>query len=400
MANGNPYLSLYAQVYDDMLDCMSTVEKNVLIALVRHAGEYGSCYPGLKRIVERSHHSMKSVERALARLGEMGYVRYLDEVSAIDPKSFKRWWIICPNKIALRPECEEHAWRLWASASPYVINALRNDPQPPPITTNRSTSRTTSNGAPPLSTSTTTTKTNDSSNGGVSHEADAEPELAGQNAQMQEQGQNQNPDPVGTPPAPTGATPPSGDAATYSPNPPPPSPRRGKVRELPPPHPPLPDGFVADVPMADQYDEGAAVRLKNLMPAQITLPNARKYIARYNRQLVMAAADSVAHDRSVDNPVAVMDYRLRQGLIDPARDSDVNWNALFRKLFEVNYNDERTQVGDHVPYEYLLKRDDCPCWFRALFGQGGDECADIDDTPTYAQLLYQGRGMRSEEASV
>lgn len=90
--------------------------EKVLRAYVEHASEIGTCYPGVDRIMEKTHYSETTVKRALVVLGELDYMRVHHEYVRARRKDMYTFQI-SPYVMWIKPECIDEAVSLWNSTS-------------------------------------------------------------------------------------------------------------------------------------------------------------------------------------------------------------------------------------------------------------------------------------------
>lgn len=104
-----------------------------------------------------------------------------------------------------------------------------------------------------------------------------------------------------------------------------------------PPLPPLPRGFDADAELLDQDAEQAARRLCSEamtrldggeFRAALSMANARRYIARFDRWRVRAAFQLARRDPATRNLIGRMDYLLRTSVAAEAQELQDEMNRL------------------------------------------------------------------------
>lgn len=114
----------FSAVYDDPIEriysCVpvdrARQTEKVLRAYVEHASEIGTCYPGVDRIMEKTHYSETTVKRALVVLGELDYMRVHHEYVRARRKDMYTFQI-SPYVMWIKPECIDEAVSLWNSTS-------------------------------------------------------------------------------------------------------------------------------------------------------------------------------------------------------------------------------------------------------------------------------------------
>lgn len=114
----------FSAIYDDPIEhiysCVpvdrARQTEKVLRAYVEHASEIGTCYPGVDRIMEKTHYSETTVKRALVVLGQLDYIRVHREYSRARRKNMDTYQI-SPYVMWIKPECIDEAVSLWNATS-------------------------------------------------------------------------------------------------------------------------------------------------------------------------------------------------------------------------------------------------------------------------------------------
>lgn len=127
----------YAPVYDHAIDriyeCVPTDRarqtEKVLRSYAEHASNIGTCYPSVRRIMERTHYSETTVKRALVVLGELDYIRVHREYSAARRKTTDTYQI-SPFVLFIKPDHIEEAEMLWKSTSLRCNEIIHEQPIP------------------------------------------------------------------------------------------------------------------------------------------------------------------------------------------------------------------------------------------------------------------------------
>ena len=300
-----PYAALYIHATRALMSERDRQALHVLVDIANHADELGWCYPSVQTLGQNTGYAVNTVESALSRLMAKDWLRV---AMSYNPrrKRLEKDFMLSPAVIYIRAELEPKAWDQYQSI-PYCNNwtELETKHIKPYTRTSEATNYSnqhqepTTEPPPPPSPKTGKPKILPNGNGlatdnpfsnTVKRYADSlnlnldttsnSAELRNSNAQNHEV--------ITTPPV--------------------------------PPHPPLPEGFNPAEKLADARDESAAQELKRLLPT-LQIRHARRYIARYDRELVLAAANVAVHAIHTKNPVGKMDYDLRMNLIDKRLDT-------------------------------------------------------------------------------
>lgn len=112
---------------------------------------------------------------------------------------------------------------------------------------------------------------------------------------------------------------------------------RKTAKAQPPPYPPLPRGFDPDAELLDPDNEQAArwlcaeavTRLDGgQFRASLSLANARRYVARFDRWRIKAALSLARRDPATKNIIGRMDYLLRTSVATEAQELQDEMNRL------------------------------------------------------------------------
>jgi hypothetical protein len=103
--------------------------EKVLRSYAEHASEVGTCYPSVRRIMERTHYSETTVKRALIVLGELDYIRLPREFSAARRRQYDTFQI-SPYVMWITADHIAEAEVLWRSTSLRCNVIIHEQPTP------------------------------------------------------------------------------------------------------------------------------------------------------------------------------------------------------------------------------------------------------------------------------
>jgi hypothetical protein len=126
------YTALYKNAVKRIYDCYSVNPGRqvhlILIAYADHANEIGTCFPGMRVILDTSHYSQTTWERAMLVLSDLDYIRAHIEKS-ISRRREEVTYQISPYVLPIAPQWRDEAVSLWNSTSlrcNVIINEQRS----------------------------------------------------------------------------------------------------------------------------------------------------------------------------------------------------------------------------------------------------------------------------------
>lgn len=287
------FTAFYSQELRALIPQLSHKAFRMYILIATYADRGGMCYPGLEELMESSAMGADSVIAGLRELEELALISYArrNERDPITGRMMRNVYIV--------------SGCLMRGADSWNDSSSEHEPIPDFVLKRRSTNEVTNTTnqesknqrqtPPPL---TSKKRLEDEKQGG----AGADYATEGQKPKTRAKAKRTETSPAGT------------------------APQNSKAPL--PPYPPLPDGFDADAEMLDPDSEQAARRLcaeavtrldGGEYTAALSLANARRYIARFDRWRVRAAFTLARRDPATKSIVGRMDYLLRTSVAAEAQ---------------------------------------------------------------------------------
>lgn len=291
---------LYESTYPDRArQC-----ENVLRRLAEHSDTYGMCWPGIRKIMERSHYSEGTVKRSLAMLAELDYIRIHVEHSRARRKA-QVTWQISPLVLYVREDFLFYAHELWRDGEKYRNEMFNeqpdsepeSEPEPEPAPVTR-----------PRTTTTTRTERKKRKAEPIPHQGEARP-VGEANAPDDSQSESSEPQ--------------SAKRSTRA--------KPGNQKTPPGSAPPPPSIAICRKPLVSTSAESLAQRLAQELSTR--LPQARQLIVQFDTQNVeMAYAwlrTEMREGREVKSPFGLMKWWLEQNVIvDAPPDSGADYSRF------------------------------------------------------------------------
>lgn len=288
---GISFTAFYTKDLRATIGSLSHKALRIYVLLATYADPDGMCYPQIKELAETANMRVESVIDGLRELEELALVGYLrrNEKDSITGKAL-------PNVYLVSGCLMRRTDSAFASSS-------KHEPIPPLVLKSESTNVVTNDSnqesknqlhAPPPSTKKPRLE--------KQKQAGSAPDYATEGQKPRAKAKDNSP--AGTAPQ---------NSKALSPVPQPPS---------------LPEGFNADVEMLDPDNEQAARWLcSEAMTrrdggeyrAALSMANARRYIARYDRWRIRAALNLSRRDPATKSVIGRMDYLLRTSVEDEAQ---------------------------------------------------------------------------------
>jgi hypothetical protein len=143
--------ALYDHLYADQAHQVDIV----LDAIAEHCSPVGSCFPGIKRLMEISRYGEGTVRRAVEELSRLDYIREHEEISAARQTRLVTWqispWVLWISKDNI--DIAEQLWQAGKPVSLYRNEMCKEQPtpesstriqhqEPAPLTNTRTTTTT------------------------------------------------------------------------------------------------------------------------------------------------------------------------------------------------------------------------------------------------------------------
>lgn len=293
------FTAFYTQDLRATIGSLSHKALRVYVLLATYADKSGMCFPGIKELSEKANMRVESVMDGLQELESLALICYArrNEKDPITGKAIPNVYIVSGSLI--RP------------TDSGFDSSSKHEPIPPFVLKTESTNN---------------IVTNDNNQESNNH-LQAPPPLTKPRLEKQEQGRADDYETPQQKPKRKAKAKDSSAAGT--------APQNSKAPL--PPYPPLPDGFDADAEMLDQDNEQAARWLcaeaitrrdGGDYTAALSMANARRYIARFDRWRVRAALTLSRRDPATKSMVGRMDYLLRTSVAAEAEQLQNEMNRL------------------------------------------------------------------------
>lgn len=304
-----PHVAIYTWAIRELNEARDRQALLILLEVANHADEFGWCFPSFQRIGKLTgydHNPGSTVEAAFSRLMSKDWVR-VQATRNVRRKRIETDFVISPSIIYIRPELREQAWQRFNETPPrnswgdLVTNLTKPYTEPTSVTkfTNQIHKPNTEPPPPP-------SPEGGAKNGAANHHSATAQHESTTRTVRSTLAHDHTPNPENS--ANLNSAQRNSEATDSTATPTPPS-------SAPPPHPPLPAEFDAAQPLPNAQDEAAAQEIYRMLHS-LQLRHARRYVARYPRNKVLAAANVAISTPHVKNPVGKMDFDLRCSLID------------------------------------------------------------------------------------
>jgi hypothetical protein len=288
------FTAFYTQDLRQTIGSLSHKALRMYVLLATYADRGGKCWPGLEELMECSRMGSDSVIDGLRELEELGLITYArrNQRDPITGKMMRNVYIV--SGCLMRATDSSNA--PLSEHEPIPDFVLKTGTTNEVTNTNNQESKNQRQAPPPL-TSKKRLEEQKQAGGGADYATQ------GQKTKTRAKAKLDNESAAGT------------------------APQNSKAPL--PPYPPLPDGFDADVEMLDPDNEGAArwlcAEAKTVTAdgghytAALSMANARRYIARFDRWRIRAALTLARRDPATRSIVGRMDYLLRTSVADEAQ---------------------------------------------------------------------------------
>lgn len=129
------FTPVYEEAIQRIYDCYPPDRAKQIEAVLRayasHADNIGTCYPSMRRIMERTHYSETTYKRAMVALEELDYIRVHEEYSIARRKKLKTYQV-SPFVMWIVKDYVSEAISLWEHTSLHRNVTINAQPTPEP----------------------------------------------------------------------------------------------------------------------------------------------------------------------------------------------------------------------------------------------------------------------------